>query len=96
MSAPSSADARVEFHELYEALRNHDERNAMICDDVVSAVNQGRSPLVLTNELTTCCIWLSDSRRALRIWFCSGRPESKGVGGCHHAAGAKFQKRKDV
>jgi superfamily II DNA or RNA helicase/very-short-patch-repair endonuclease len=50
MTAPPAPDARVEFHELYEALRNDDKRNAMICDDVVSAVNQGRSPLVLTER----------------------------------------------
>ncbi len=49
-TAPSAPDARVEFHELYEALRNDDQRNAMICDDVVSAVNEGRSPLVLTER----------------------------------------------
>jgi hypothetical protein len=50
MTAPSALDARMEFHELYEALRNDDKRNAVICDDVVSAVNQGRSPLVLTER----------------------------------------------
>lgn len=49
-TVPSVPDARVEFHELYEALRKDDKRNAMICDDVVSAVNQGRSPLVLTER----------------------------------------------
>ena len=50
MTVPSAPDARVEFHELYEALRNDDKRNALICDDVVSAVNQSRSPLVLTER----------------------------------------------
>ncbi len=49
-TVPSASDARVEFHELYEALRNDDKRNAVICDDVVSTVNQGRSPLVLTER----------------------------------------------
>ena len=49
-ATPPALDARMEFHELYEALRNDDKRNAMICDDVVSAVNQGRSPLVLTER----------------------------------------------
>jgi very-short-patch-repair endonuclease len=36
---------------LYEALRNDDKRNQMICADVVSAVNHGRSPLVLTERI---------------------------------------------
>jgi superfamily II DNA or RNA helicase/very-short-patch-repair endonuclease len=49
-TTPSAPDARVEFHELYEALRKDDRRNAMICEDVVSAVKQGRSPLVLTER----------------------------------------------
>jgi len=46
-----SPDPRSEFHQLYEALRNDDKRNQMICADVVSAVNQGRSPLVLTERI---------------------------------------------
>jgi superfamily II DNA or RNA helicase len=50
MTAPSAPDARMEFHELYESLRKEDKRNTMICDDVVSAVNQSRSPLVLTER----------------------------------------------
>ena len=50
MPSPVAADARMEFHQLYEALGNDDQRNAMICDDVISAVNQGRSPLVLTER----------------------------------------------
>ena len=47
---PSDPDARVEFNTLYEALAKDEQRNAMICDDVLSAVNQGRSPLVLTER----------------------------------------------
>ncbi len=43
-------DARAEFHQLYEGLRNDDARNRMICADVRSAVNEGRSPLVLTER----------------------------------------------
>lgn len=46
----SIPDARVEFQELYEALTLDSKRNAMICDDVVNAVRQGRSPLVLTER----------------------------------------------
>ena len=46
----SDPDPRAEFHELYEALWNDNKRNEMMCADVVSAVNQGRSPLVLTER----------------------------------------------
>jgi len=43
-------DPRIEFNRLYEALRLDDARNRMICADVVSAVNEGRWPLVLTER----------------------------------------------
>ena len=43
-------DARVEFHRLYEALRSDERRNALICADVVSAVREGRFPLLLTER----------------------------------------------
>ncbi len=43
-------DPRMEFHQLYEALRTDAARNEMICSDVLSAVNEGRSPLVLTER----------------------------------------------
>jgi len=49
-SAEQEDDPRAEFHRLYETLRNDDARNKMICDDVLSAVHQGRSPLVLTER----------------------------------------------
>jgi superfamily II DNA or RNA helicase/very-short-patch-repair endonuclease len=43
-------DPRMEFHHLYEALRNNAARNQMICSDILGAVNEGRSPLVLTER----------------------------------------------
>ena len=46
----SDRDPRAEFQQLYEALGNDDRRNRMICADVVSAVREGRSPLVLTER----------------------------------------------
>jgi hypothetical protein len=49
-TAEPDPDARVEFQRLYEALASDDVRNRMICDDVVSALNQGRSPLLLTER----------------------------------------------
>ena len=47
----SEPDPRAEFQQLYAALWNDDKRNQMICADVVSAINQGRSPLVLTERI---------------------------------------------
>jgi len=43
-------DPRAEFQRLYEALQNDDARNKMICDDVLSSVREGRSPLLLTER----------------------------------------------
>ena len=44
-------DARLEFHRLYEALRNDDARNEMICADVLGVIREGRSPLLLTERI---------------------------------------------
>ena len=46
-----NADQRVEFHRLYEALSVDSARNRMICDDFLSAVREGRSPLLLTERV---------------------------------------------
>jgi superfamily II DNA or RNA helicase len=43
-------DRRVEFQSLYQELVDDDLRNRRICDDVVESVNNGRSPLVLTER----------------------------------------------
>jgi superfamily II DNA or RNA helicase/very-short-patch-repair endonuclease len=50
-TAVSDPDPRAEFHHLYEALLNDDKRNQMICADVMVAINEGRSPLVLTERI---------------------------------------------
>jgi superfamily II DNA or RNA helicase/very-short-patch-repair endonuclease len=50
---PSSApvdDVRIQFQELYGELIADQERNQRICDDVVEAAGEGRSPLVLTER----------------------------------------------
>jgi very-short-patch-repair endonuclease len=47
----SDPDPRVEFQQLYEALWHNETRNQMICADIVSAMNEGRSPLVLTERI---------------------------------------------
>jgi superfamily II DNA or RNA helicase/very-short-patch-repair endonuclease len=46
----NESDRRKEFQQLYGALLDDDTRNRMICADVVSAIHQGRSPLVLTER----------------------------------------------
>ncbi len=50
-TAEPEDDPRMEFHRLCEALRNEDARNEMICADVLSAVREGRSPLLLTERI---------------------------------------------
>lgn len=49
LTAPEM-DARSEFRKLYEALCGDDLRNAMICSDIVSAAQEGRCPLILTER----------------------------------------------
>ncbi len=48
--AAPEPDARAEFHKLYEALTSDKARNQMICADVLSTVQEGRSPLLLTER----------------------------------------------
>lgn len=43
-------DKRLEFQALYQALIDDDARTRRICEDVVDAVRQGRSPLILTER----------------------------------------------
>jgi len=44
------ADPRIAFHQFYEALCNDEARNQLITSDVLGAVQEGRSPLVLTER----------------------------------------------
>ncbi|HEX9046262.1 MAG TPA: DEAD/DEAH box helicase family protein [Verrucomicrobiae bacterium] len=44
-------DQDIQFHRLYEALVSDTARNRMICDDFFNAVQQGRSPLLLTERV---------------------------------------------
>lgn len=46
----SETDKRVQFQALYRELAENDRRNQLICDDVLQAVRDGRSPLVLTER----------------------------------------------
>ena len=47
---PADPDVRVQFHKLYEELIADEERNRLICQDVIQSVREGRSPLVLTER----------------------------------------------
>src|SRR5437867_2130538 len=47
---PSPSDKRVEFYSLYGELAGDESRNRRICEDVIEAVENGRSPLVLTER----------------------------------------------
>jgi len=52
----ANADLRRQFHQLYDELIADEPRNRLICQEVVYAVREGRSPLVLTerNEHLDC------------------------------------------
>ena len=43
-------DARMQFQALYGELIADEERNRLICEEIVGAVREGRSPLVLTER----------------------------------------------
>ncbi len=49
LKAPET-DKRVEFQAIYQALIEDDARTRRICEDVVDAVQAGRSPLILTER----------------------------------------------
>jgi len=43
-------DVRLQFHDLYNDLISDQRRNQLICDEIVQAVKDGRSPVVLTER----------------------------------------------
>jgi superfamily II DNA or RNA helicase len=49
-SGSLAEDVRIQFQELYSELIADRDRNQIICDDVLQAVREGRSPLVLTER----------------------------------------------
>lgn len=49
-AAPADPDLRIQFHTLYGELIASDARNRMICEDVVAAVRENRSPILLTER----------------------------------------------
>jgi superfamily II DNA or RNA helicase/very-short-patch-repair endonuclease len=46
----ANSDKRLQFHELYQELIADEDRNRMICDDVLASLREGRSPLLLTER----------------------------------------------
>jgi superfamily II DNA or RNA helicase/very-short-patch-repair endonuclease len=46
----AESDPRNQFRQLYEELAEDASRNRLICDNVIEAVREGRSPLVLTER----------------------------------------------
>jgi superfamily II DNA or RNA helicase/very-short-patch-repair endonuclease len=46
----TATDKRVEFQSLYQLLVDDETRNRSICEEVVQAVRDGRSPLILTER----------------------------------------------
>ena len=43
-------DVRIQFHDLYDELIADETRNRLICNDVIHAAREGRSPIVLTER----------------------------------------------
>jgi len=48
--AAANPDVRRQFHDLYDQLQADEVRNRLICDDVVQAVRDSRSSIVLTER----------------------------------------------
>jgi superfamily II DNA or RNA helicase/very-short-patch-repair endonuclease len=46
----ANPDARMQFQDLYAELIADEDRNQLICHDVIQAVRDGRSPIVLTER----------------------------------------------
>lgn len=47
---PANADARLQFNDLYDELVNDTLRNQLICEEVLKAVRNERSPVILTER----------------------------------------------
>ena len=47
---PRNENLRIQFQDLYGELIKDEERNQLICSDVIQAAQSGRSPLILTER----------------------------------------------
>ena len=66
----ANPDVRLQFHALYDDLIADDKRNRLICEDVLRAVCDGRSPMVLTERkehLSRLAGMLADNVRHLVV-----------------------------
>ena len=45
---PRVSDSRVHINEIYELIRNNEIRNNIIVSDIINAINDGRTPVVLS------------------------------------------------
>ena len=50
LSQPVQENERLPIHKIYSALMNDEKRNAMIVNDVLQAIKENRSPVVLTER----------------------------------------------
>jgi hypothetical protein len=78
---PANPNVRQQFHELYEELIADEERNQLICHDLIQTLREGRSPLVLTERNEHLDSWGS---------ACSARRRKSAV------AGFRLKSRKTV
>jgi len=46
----ANPDIRIQFHDLYDELMANEARNELICNHVMQAVRDGRSPIILTER----------------------------------------------
>jgi very-short-patch-repair endonuclease len=73
----ANPDARIQFHDLYSELVADDARNRLVCEEILQAVREGRSPLVLTERnahLDCLASQLSPSIRHLVVLRGGARP----------------------
>ena len=50
VTIPANADVRLQFNDLYDELVHDTVRNQLICEEVLKSIQNGRSPVVLTEQ----------------------------------------------
>lgn len=64
-------NANSGIQEIYRALTNNETRNKRIVDDVIAAIQEGRSPILLPSVKTTSSTSQSISAASYVTWWCS-------------------------